>query len=96
MTAGCASDRLPNDGLSVENLRLVEDIDGTRSVTGLVRNEGTLARSVQLEISLYDEENQRVGSVQVPVNRVLPDSAKGFDWALDQRAEGARLRMIHH
>lgn len=95
--SGCGSDdQLPNDGLSVENLRLIQQLDGSQSVTGVVRNESAIDRSTQLEIALYDETNQRIGEVQVPVNNVPAGSIKGFDWTLDQQAEGARIRTIHH
>ena len=78
----------------VENLRLVREADGSRTLRGVVVNEGDEERSVQVSIALYDAANQRIDEVQVPVERVAPGAQQGFSRTLDADAAGASVRSI--
>ena len=96
--AGCTGEVPPPDAAAeavvVENLRLVQEEDGSRAVRGVVVNEGDEARSVEVVIALYDGANQRIGEVQVPVQDVGPGAEQGFNWTLDRDAAGASVRRI--
>lgn len=96
LMSGCGGDKLPNGGFSVDNLRLVEAHDGTRNVSGVVRNQNPTVRSVQVEIALYDAHNQPVGELQIPINSIPAEGIKGFEWSLDREAEAVRLKRIYH
>ena len=91
---GCAEPETVGAALEVENLRLVRERDGTQTVSGVVRNSSERMRSAQLEITLYGHENERVGEIHVPVERIGAGDIKGFDWSLDVDVEGVRLRRI--
>jgi len=51
-------------------------------------------RSAQLEITLFGAENERVGEIHVPVERIEAGGIMGFEWSLDVDVEGVRLRSI--
>lgn len=98
---GCAEEAAPPEaveavveGVTVENLRLVREADGSAAVRGVVVNESDEERSVQVVIGLYDAGNQRIGEVQVPVERVGPGAEQGFSRTLDREAAGASLRRL--
>jgi hypothetical protein len=80
--------------VTVENLRLVREADGSRSVRGVVVNGSGEERSVQVRIALYDASNQRIAEVQVPVEHVGPGTQQGFSRTLDRDAVGASVRSI--
>ncbi|MDX1419892.1 MAG: FxLYD domain-containing protein [Rubricoccaceae bacterium] len=82
------------EGVTVENLRLVREADGSAAVRGVVVNGSAEERSVQVVIALYDAGNQRIGEVQVPVERVGAGAEQGFSHALDREAAGASLRRL--
>jgi hypothetical protein len=95
---GCTGDSLPpaavTQDVTVENLRLVREGDGSRTVRGVVVNESGAERSVQVEIALYDGANQRIGEVQVPVEHVAAGTQQGFSRTLDREAAGARVSRL--
>ena len=94
LLVGCAEPEPVGAVLEVENLRLVRERDGTQIVSGVVRNSSGRMRSAQLEITLYGYENERVGEIHVPVERIGAGEIKGFEWSLDINVEGVRLRRI--
>ena len=97
---GCGSDapasnaEVGAEDVAVDNLRLVREQDGSRAVRGVLVNESGEERSVQITIALYDAANQRIGEVQVPVERVAPGAQQGFSHTLDHDAVGASVRRI--
>ena len=103
LQTGCAGEGSPGEGqpreaaageVAVENLRLLRETDGDRAVQGVVVNASDEERSVQVVIALYDAANQRIGEVQVPVERVAPRAEQGFSRTLDRDAAGASVRRI--
>ena len=80
--------------VAVENLRLVQEEDGSRAVHGVVVNGGDGERSVEVVIALYDASNQRIGEVRVPVQGIAAGTEQGFNWTLDRDAAGASVRSI--
>lgn len=99
---GCAGEPAPAEApgeehttdVTVENLRLVREADGSRALRGIVVNGSGEERSVQVVIALYDASNQRIAEVQVPVEGVAAGAQQGFNWALDRDAAGASVRRI--
>ena len=94
LLVGCAEPETGEVTLEVENLRLVRERDGSQTVSGVVRNSSERMRSAQLEITLFGTENERVGEIHVPVERIGAGEIKGFEWSLDINVEGVRLRRI--
>ncbi len=94
LLAGCGGDGAATGALSVENLRLVRQPDGSQAVSGVVVNDGEKERSVQVVVSLFDGANQRVGEVTVPVEHVAAGAQQGFQWTLDREAAGASVRRL--
>ena len=94
LLAGCTESETTSATLEVENLRLVRERNGTQTVSGVVRNSSDRMRSAQLEITLYGHENERVGQIHIPVERIKAGDIKGFAWSLDVDVEGVRLRRI--
>ncbi len=94
LVIGCAESEATNGSLEVENLRLVQERNGTQTVSGVVRNTSDRTRSVQLEITMYGDRNRRLGAVHVPVEHIGAGEIKGFDMSLEQDVEGVRLRRI--
>ncbi|MCH7975962.1 MAG: hypothetical protein IIC18_05345 [Bacteroidetes bacterium] len=94
LLVGCAEPETGEVTLEVENLRLVRERDGSQTVSGVVRNSSERMRSAQLEITLFGTENERVGEIHVPVERIEAGGIMGFEWSLDVDVEGVRLRSI--
>ena len=94
LLVGCAQPEATEAALEVENLRLVRERNGIQTVSGVVRNSSDRMRSAQLEITLYGHENERVGQIHIPVERIKAGDIKGFAWSLDVDVEGVRLRRI--
>ena len=96
--SGCAREEPPREAaiedVAVENLRLVRGANGDPAVQGVVVNASDEEQSVQVVIALYDAANQRIGEVQVPVERVAPRAEQGFSRVLDRDAAGASVRRI--
>lgn len=81
-------------GVSVENLRLVEERDGSQTVRGVVINGSSRSINVIVEVALYDEINQRVGEVSIGVEGVAPGGEQGFSHTLDDVVAGASVRSL--
>ena len=94
LSVGCAQPEATEATLEVENLRLVRERDGSQFVSGVVRNSSGRMRSAQLVITLFGTENERVGEIHVPVERIGAGDIQGFEWSLDIDVEGVRLRRI--
>ena len=93
--AGCTAEtEVGPASVAVENLRLVRQRDGSQAVSGVVHNTGDEERSVQVIVSLFDDRNQRVGEIVVPVEHIAPGAQQGFDWTLDLEAAGASVNRL--
>lgn len=96
--AGCRGEKPTAEAgaeeVAVDNLRLVRERDGSRAVRGVLINRSREEQSVQITISLYDDANQRIGEVQVPVEHVEAGAQQGFSQKLDYDATGASVRRI--
>ena len=97
--AGCSS----SDGASIASQLQVEDVQyalipgGARIITGSVHNptEGAVS-AAQLQVSLYDENNVRISSMNITVKNIPSGESIRFrepvDTDLDVR--GVKVRSV--
>jgi hypothetical protein len=82
--------------LSVEGLEYQRMPDGSRVLSGLLVNATDRhVRNAQVQVSLYDELNQAVGNVSIPISDIDANSEKAFRFSVDRSdVAGARVRSI--
>jgi hypothetical protein len=82
--------------LTVEGLEYQRLPGGSKVLSGtLVNPTGRHVQNAQVQISLYDELNQGLGSLLIAVNDIAPESEKTFRHTVDRDdVAGARVRSI--
>ena len=83
--------------LSVEDFRYVRLSNGERQVMGTLRNAGASpVRAAQVEVSLFDADNVRIGSMDVTVQDIPANGTKQFEQPIDsdKLIDGARVRSV--
>lgn len=79
----------------VEGLRLQREGSGYPTLTGYFVNRGdTPITSADVFVTLYDEDNQVIEDVIVPVRNVAAGDSVRFERRLDTQAGGAKLKYI--
>lgn len=89
------SDEQPT--LDVENLSLTRIPGGARIVTGeLVNDSKQVVATAQIQVSLFDEGNQFVASMSIPVENIEPGARVPFREPVDSDADvhAARVRSV--
>lgn len=82
--------------LMVEGFEYQQLPDGSRVMSGLFVNASSRhVRNAQIQVSLYDDLNQAVGSVSIPVSDIEAETEKAFRYSVDRNdVAGARVRSI--
>ena len=95
---GCGSSESSSASqLSVEDFRYVRLSNGERQVMGTLRNAGASpVRAAQVEVSLFDADNVRIGSMDVTVQDIPANGTKQFEQPIDsdKPIDGARVRSV--
>lgn len=97
---GCGEETGPEGGeerLYVDDFQYAEMPTGERIITGTVFNDtGDRVDNAQIQVSLFDEENRRVGTMSVSVGDLVPGDSVTFREPVDAGDEvvGARVRSI--
>ncbi|CAM3315096.1 FxLYD domain-containing protein [Rhodothermus bifroesti] len=97
LSAGCSSKKTAQNPVEIQNLRYQQWSDGTRVVTGVVRNRTNQAiADLQLEVGLYDQHNRLVGTMHVLVQDIPPRGRKRFRQVVDakENVQGVRVRSV--
>jgi hypothetical protein len=95
--AACSSGPEPADLLHVEEVVYREMPGGARIVTGTLVNDGDAAvPGAQVQLSLFDADNRRVGQMMVVVRDVPPRDSVAFREPVRDREDvrGVRVRNI--
>lgn len=94
---GCTDDRQTRSQITVQDLRYRLLPGGARILTGTVVNGSEDAVSViQIDVSLFDDDNRRISSMFVTVQNIEARGQKKFREAVDVdlNINGARVRGI--
>ena len=81
----------------VEDLRYRLLPGDARIITGTFVNDSDESiGAAQIEVSLFDEDNRRISTMQILVQDIAPGSSKEFREPVDSRlnVQGARVRRI--
>ncbi len=100
--AGCAGpeeNRLPEGepSVTVEEFAYARTREGDRRLSGVLLNNGADSiRNAQVQVSLYDEDNQRVSTMQIEVTNIAPGGRKPFTQMLDSDEDirGAKVQSV--
>ena len=95
----CSSD----DGAAAQPPLVVEDFryrllpGGARIISGSLHNptEATV-RNAQVQVSLFDADNQKVSDMVIPVQNIAPGESKSFREPVDSDVDvqAARVRSV--
>ncbi len=99
LAAGCApaEEAQPPEEVSVEDVRYARLPGGARIVTGTLYNPTPdPIRNAQIQIALYDQNNRRVGSMNVLLKDISPGERKSFREPVesDEDVRGASVRSV--
>lgn len=97
LASACSSEVSGVENLRVEEVQYREMPGGARIVTGTVFNDGEAELpGAQLQLSLYDGDNQRVGQMIVFVRDLAPGEGTDFREPVRERADvrGVRVKSI--
>ncbi|MEM6784378.1 MAG: FxLYD domain-containing protein [Bacteroidota bacterium] len=87
--AGCAEER-PAKTASVVDLKLLRLPNGTSTIQGVLVNPNEVPiRNAQIEIALYDSDNQRLDALRFDITDVEPGDRRAFERELGFRSEAA-------
>lgn len=81
----------------VRDFRLVEAPSGDRQVMGTLHNAGSKdIENAQVQVTLFDGDNVRIETMNVPVSDIPASGEVEFKQALDTEAdvEGARVQSV--
>jgi len=95
--SGCGREENRQSPVEVQNLRYQEWSDGTRIVTGVIRNRTDQPiASLQLEVGLYDRDNRLVGTMYILVQDIPQRGRKRFRHVVDAQkdVQGVRIRSV--
>lgn len=101
LLGACAGDPERNDAATADSASVwVEDLEyallptGARVLSGMLVNEtGEEIRNAQIEVSLFDADNRRVETMQIPVQGVGPGQRKAFREHLDTDFDVRSVRV---
>ncbi len=94
---GCQKETASKSRVRVTHLQLIQRPGGSRYVQGEVYNPGEDAVPyVEIEVSLFDAKNRKVGTLRIDVRNIPPRGKKSFRKVIDsdKPIQGARIRRI--
>ena len=91
-----AAEEVEDARVRIEDVRYNQLPGNVRVVSGRVRNTSSEEFDAQVQVALYDADNQLVTTMSLLVQDVPPDSTRAFRKVLDLKedVQGARVRSV--
>lgn len=91
-----AAEEVEDARVRIEDVRYNQLPGNVRVVSGKVRNTSSEEFDAQVQVALYDADNQLVTTMSLLVQDVPPDSTRAFRKVLDLKedVQGARVRSV--